>query len=171
MKRSGKGFSLLELVLAMSAAGILVLGTLGLFRFILDLHFRLQVEEMETLAVYRLRGLLEKAWWHRCSHPFQEHPWLEVRTRAVDGTFELLSWQMVVHDEKGDATEWRLLREDNGYRVAQGGRVGGVVFREEIHLDGPGGSWDPGKEPERVLVSFPGLKTAKLRRGFAIEAN
>lgn len=172
--RARTGLIWLEVLVAVTVSGFLILAGMRLFAAQLEQQGRLTRKEVALVEGMRIHEVVTRAWDARTGHRFQEGAWLSIRAANREGSFGLEMLWFRKSGPEGEAMEWRLAEGGSGWRVTERDLSTGRVeewelsYRGQILFSGPEGDWLPGTVPERLEFRFPDARSAEVRAGFAI---
>lgn len=163
---------LLELLAALAAAAFIVLaGSRALWVFLAHME-RQNRSGMEQIEVSQLESGLRRAWQERCSHPFQEGPWLKIEGLEAGDGISLERFSMRCFADTGTVRECFLERRNGawvyGRRDADAVRERRLRYIGTILIRLAAREWIGGAEPAEVQWRFPNASTREGQSGFVL---
>ena len=176
MKRSRSGMAVLELVVALAAAGIIATAGMRAFAGIGEYLQRRNLREGEAMALSGLENRFGRSWDHRLAHSFAEAPWLIVEGMPVAGGTKLIRVRMRIVGREGQVSWWELAWTGTDWteRVSAEAAPDSdpvlirIRYSGSIQLDIGPGEWFPGDGPSMIRWGFPDARFHENQIGFAV---
>jgi hypothetical protein len=166
----------MELLVALAVAAFISLAGLRALGGLLEQLAAAQSRQIERIEMNRLRTSLQRAWDQRCSHPFNELPWLEIEGTPDGELTDLTSFRMQTHSSDGHLLRWELVRDQGAWIQRTRTLDTEPSIREQAALHYQGRfrlsidrlSWLPGEVPGSIHWFMPDALTRDAQDGFAI---
>ena len=169
------GMIWIEILVALAAMAFISLAGLRALDGLMENLAAGRVQQVRLFELAGLRQSFQGAWDQRCSHPFQDLPWLEVEGWRIGDAVNLASLRMRIHSAGEEPVYWELKRHLEYWLLFENlsGETADPQWRQlhyrgEIHIELEKGSWLPGEVPERMTWLFPDSVDAHIKEGFAI---